>query len=226
MCSRIRKVGLITTFYLTLLPAMSLAEACDYRPSALVGGGTASAVAVTGGAVSSAGVALPAAGFYTLTHATTGLTMLASTGGGASAAGTVGIIGGTGGLIGSAAAFLSAPVTVVVGAVAAVGIGGYEAICYFQDERVTDFDAVYSAVAEVALYANPEMFRLDTPPESKEAARIFIRNGEGEFDVYDVEDLYIVNGVLYNRDWFRNTQIGSLTFVQIAAEAGAAPDGD
>jgi hypothetical protein len=30
---------------------------------------------------------------------------------------------------------------------------------------------------------------------------------------FEVEDLYIVNGVLMNRDWFRNTVIGQIAVV-------------
>lgn len=93
------------------------ADVCDYKPSALVGK-TATAVgsAIAGGGAV-AGGAMQTAGYYTLVHAGSGLTMLGSTAAGASAAGTTGIIAGTAGTIGTIGAILMAPVTIVVGGI-------------------------------------------------------------------------------------------------------------
>ena len=102
------------------------ADLCDYRPSQLVGGAVAATVATAAAGVGSTGAGMTAAGFYTLTHAASGATMLGSVAGGVSAAGTVGIMGGTGGAVGGTAAFLMAPITIIVGTVTAVGIIGYE----------------------------------------------------------------------------------------------------
>lgn len=82
----------------------------------------------TAGAVS--GVALKSAGFYTLPHAVTGSTMLASTLGGASGAGTVGIIGGTAGVIGTTAAVLMSPLFIGAAGTLAVAGGCYGAYQY------------------------------------------------------------------------------------------------
>ena len=61
------------------------AEICDYRPSQLTGDAITGAAVAGGAAVAAAGVGAKAAGIYTLVHASSGLTMLASTAGGASA---------------------------------------------------------------------------------------------------------------------------------------------
>ena len=74
---------------------------CDYRPSKLIGEKTTGVVAGGTGVVAATGMGLKAAGIYTITNATTGATMLGSTTAGASAAGTTGIIAGTGGVLGS-----------------------------------------------------------------------------------------------------------------------------
>ena len=48
-------------------------------PSNLIGGGATGAAATAGAATAAAGIGAKAAGFYTLTHAATGMTMLWST---------------------------------------------------------------------------------------------------------------------------------------------------
>lgn len=100
------------------------AGACDYAPSKLLKGGAAA-----GGATAGTGIGLKALGFYTLEHAGSGAIMLGSTAPGASAAGTVGIIGGSGGFLGSAAAFLMNPVTIAAGVTLGVGALVYEGAC-------------------------------------------------------------------------------------------------
>ena len=137
--------------------------------------------------------------------------MLASAAGGASAAGTVGIMGGTAGLIGGVAAFFMAPVTIAVGAVVGVGVAGYEGLCYFADERITEHDEVLAFMQSIAENANPDMFAV-WKDETNESWMIRVRGPEG-FDLYKVSNLYIVNGVLMHRDWLKNTTIGSLSFI-------------
>lgn len=186
----------------------AFADFCDYRPSQLIGDSGAGAVGTVGAATAVAGTAAKAAGFYTLTHAATGATMLASTAGGASAAGTVGIMGGTAAGVGTVGAFLMAPVTIIVGAVTAVGVAAYEGGCYFTDERVTDYDDVLKIMENMAANADPTVFRLVVVDGEKQ-----IQVGEkGKSDNYWVGDLYIVNGTLMNRDWFKNTTIGKIGF--------------
>ena len=67
--------------------------------------------------------------------------MLGSKLGGASAAGTIGIIKSTGGIIAYTASVLMSPVVIIGGAVIATGIGGFEAYCYFtedSEEEITE----------------------------------------------------------------------------------------
>ena len=116
-----------------LVAAPVSAGVCDYRPSKMIGAAAASTVASSAGATAATGIGMKAAGLYSLVHATTGLTMLGSTAAGSSAAGTVGIIAGSGGLIGSMGATLMSPFVVVPAAVTAVGLGALEGGCYLVD---------------------------------------------------------------------------------------------
>ena len=123
---------------ITLVVAMSLvqsamADVCDYRPSELIGGKTTGTVAGGAGAAAATGVGMKAAGIYTITHATTGATMLGSTAAGASAAGTTGIIAGTCGVLGSIGAALMSPFVIIPAAVVAVSVGAYEGGCYLAE---------------------------------------------------------------------------------------------
>jgi hypothetical protein len=102
---------------------------CDKRPSKLISSAGATATAATGSAVGSAGAAGTALGLYTLPHSVSGLTMLGSTAGGASAAGTVGIMGGTAGAIGSTAAVVLNPIVWGTALAIAVGTVAFEGAC-------------------------------------------------------------------------------------------------
>ena len=203
---------LLTTAISLLTLNSANAEFCDYRPSLLVGGEAAGAVGAGGAAVAATGIGAQVAGFYTLTHAVTGATMLGSAAGGASAAGTVGIMGGTAGLIGTVGAILMAPATIIAGTVAAVGVGVYEGGCYFADERITDYDEVLSVMQSIALKANPNIIRLI---DVEGRMQFQIGDQSVEEENYWVEDLYIVNGVLMNRDWLSNTVIGRVDFMTL-----------
>lgn len=189
------------------------AGACDYRPSQLIGGSGAGVVATTGVGTAAAGLAAKGAGFYTLTHAITGATMLGSTAGGASAAGTVGIMGGTAGLVGTAASALMAPATIIAGAVTAAGIGGYEGVCYFYDERVTEYAEILRILESIAVNADPAYLRLEIDPMNRGSATLILNNGAEGTQRYSVEDLYVVNGVLKHRAWGLNTVIGNVAFI-------------
>lgn len=198
---------------------MANAGACDYRPSQLIGGSGAGVVATTGLGTAAAGIAAKGAGSYTLTHAITGATMLGSTAGGASAAGTVGIMGGTAGLVGTAAGVLMAPATIIAGAVTAVGVGGYEGVCYFYDERVTDYTEVTRILESIAVNADPAYLRLEIDSMNRESAVLVLSDGAEITQRYSVEDLYVVNGVLKHRDWGLNTVIGNVGFIAQSAPA-------
>lgn len=195
-------------------------KVCSFRPSVLLGDSGATAVAGSGAVVAGAGIGAKAAGFYTLTHAATGATMLGSTAGGASAAGTVGIMGGTGAGIGGIVAFVTAPATIIAAAVTAVAVAGYEGACYFADERITEYDEVLAMMQSISENSDPERFTTlyDAPTESW-IIRVLGADG---FEEYNVENLYVVNGTLMHRDWFKNTTIGNLNFIMPTASSAEA----
>lgn len=124
------KLAIAAIVVLSTMSNLAAADICDYRPSNLVGGTTATATGVATGATAAAGVGMKAAGIYTITHATSGAVMLGSTAAGASAAGTAGILAGTAGFLGTVGAVLMSPLVIVPAAVAAVGLGAYEGGCY------------------------------------------------------------------------------------------------
>lgn len=187
------------------------AGACDYTMSRLAAK-TGSAILGTGAV---AGAGMQAAGYYTLVHAGSGLTMLGSTAAGASAAGTVGIIAGTGGVIGTIGAILMAPVTLIIGGIAIIGVGSFEGYCYFQVERITDPYAVREVIENIAL--NDKSVWIVTTVDGPAMA---IR-GTGENDIYLLRNLYIVDGNLKHRDWGPNTNLGAVAF---KAKELAAPE--
>jgi hypothetical protein len=146
------------------------------------------------------------AGFYTLVNAGSGLTMIGSTAAGASAAGTVGIIAGTGGVAGTAASILMAPVTIAVGGIAVVGGGIFEGACYFQVVRVTDpyevrkiIESIASEDATISIVAT----------DDGDAMRLIV---EDETNEYLLRNLYIADGLLKHRDFGPNTTIGPVLF--------------
>ena len=67
--------------------------------------------------------------------------MLGSTAGGASAAGTVGIMGGTAGAIGTTSAVLMAPAFIITGAAIATAVAAYEGSCYLKN-RGQDYKSI------------------------------------------------------------------------------------
>lgn len=186
----------------------AFASLCDYKPSKLAGEMASSAVATVGGGTAAAGAGLKAAGYYTLIHSTSGLTMLGSTAAGASAAGTVGIIAGSAGTGAAIASVLMAPVTVVVGAFTVVAVGGYEGACYFQVERVDDPFRVRGIIENIALN-DPAV----SVAESEDGPVMVLTSEEGR-KAYLLRDLYIADGVLMHRDWLLNTNLGPVAYVR------------
>ncbi len=126
------KLILILTCFISF---SAFSEICDHTPSKRIGAGLTGSVATGAGATVAAGVGMKVAGFYTFTHAVTGATMLGSAAGGVSAAGTVGIMGGTAGAIGTASAVLMSPFVIVPAALVAGGVGIYEGGCYLKEKR-------------------------------------------------------------------------------------------
>jgi hypothetical protein len=187
------------------------AETCDYRPSRILGDAGSTAVIGGGAVVSSATGVATTMGVYTLVNGGSGLTMLGSTMAGASGAGTIGIIAGTGGAIGTAGAIILNPFVWVPAAIVGVGGGGFEAVCAFLvDERITEYEEVLAVMESFATHADPKYFRIVT---NAIPAFISLSDGEGSWTRYDIEDLYIVDGMLKRRDWGPNTNIGRVVLL-------------
>ncbi|KAA9010330.1 hypothetical protein [Histidinibacterium aquaticum] len=188
---------------------------CDYRLSQWISPKAATAAVTAGSAGATVGPATMAiGGLYFFPHATSGTLMLGSTLAGASGAGTIGIIGGSG-FAATALAVLTAPITLLVAAGTSVTVGGLEAGCYFVDERITEEEKVLEILRHVALTANEDYFRLFEVSDEEAAltgtaSRIRIPDESGEYQFFDVADLYIVNGELMHRDWFLNTPLGNI----------------
>lgn len=193
----------------------ALSGVCDYRLSQLAGSATATTVVTAGGGGATVGPATMAlGGLYFFPHATASTVMLGSTLAGASGAGTVGIIGGSG-FAATALGVLTAPITLLLAGGTAITVGGLEAGCFFVDERITEEEQVLGILREVSPTANEEYFKLfevsgKDSSELGTVSRVRIPNEEGEYQFYKVSNLYIVNGELMHRDWFFNTSLGNI----------------
>lgn len=193
----------------------SFSGVCDYRLSQLISPEAATAVVTASSAGATVGHATMAlGGLYFFPHATTGTLMLGSTLAGASGAGTVGIIGGSG-FAASVLAVLTAPITLAVAAGTTVTVGALEAGCYFVDERITKEEEVRAILAQVALTANEDYFKFfevsdEEAAETGTVSRVRVPDDNGKFQFYELENLYIVNGKLMHRDWFFDTSLGNI----------------
>lgn len=196
---RITAILAATTF---VFATHANADACDYTVSRLAG---KTAAAIAGGSAV-AGASMQAAGYYTLVHAGSGLTMLGSTAAGASAAGTVGIISGTSGVLGTIGGILMAPVTLVIGGIAIIGVGSFEGYCYFQVERITDPYQVREVIESIALN-DKAVSIVQTEEGAAMALRVL-----SETKTYLLRNLYIADGQLKYRDWGPNTNLGPVAF--------------
>jgi len=182
------------------------AEMCDYTPSSLAGKTAATIGTAFAGGSAAVGAGMQAAGYYTLVHAGSGLTMLGSTAVGSSAAGTVGIIAGTGGAIGTVGSILMAPVTIVVGAITIIGVGAFEGTCYFQVERIKDPYEVRRIIESVASQDDAVSI---VSTEDGDAMRLKVL---AETKTYLLRNLYIADGQLKHRDLGPNTNLGPILF--------------
>ena len=188
----------------------SFAEVCDYRPSELIGVAGTTAIAAGGTSVATIGVAGSATGFYTLTHAVTGATMLGSTLGGASAAGTVGIMGGTAGAIGTTAAILLAPVTVITAATLTGGILGFEGVCYYVvDDSVTGEVEILTILEKLKNQSLPGTIKLNETSKGWMIGLTHEPIGSARHDpqwsYYNLKNLYVHKKHLMSSDWGRDT---------------------
>jgi hypothetical protein len=185
-----------------LLASPSAARVCDYRPTELLRNGT-----VTGAVGTAVNVATTVDGIFTLTSTVTGASLMGS-----------GAAGGTLAQITAAATgALAAPGAAVAGAVAAVGLGAYEGLCLFGDERITDYDAVLGVMEAIAVSADPAFFRVEPGPRGKDEAVVILGDGTGAETGYPVRRLYISNGVLMHRNWGVNTALGNVGFATSVA---------
>ncbi|SMP21357.1 hypothetical protein SAMN06265373_10421 [Shimia sagamensis] len=216
----IRSLNLSTVLSLVWVTS-AFSGVCDYRLSQLASPTAATAVVAAGGTGASVGPATMAlGGLYFFPHAAGGSVMLGSTLAGASGAGTVGIIGGSG-FAASVLAVLTAPITLFVAAGTAVTVGGVEAGCYFVDERITEEEEVVAILRQAALTSNEDYFKLfdvsgAEAAETGVASRVRIPDEDGTYQFYEVENLYIVNGELLHRDWFFNTSLGNIAAALVA----------
>ncbi|MGJ8602916.1 MAG: hypothetical protein ACSHXH_02240 [Marivita sp.] len=195
------------------------ADVCDFRPSILAGkaGDAAKNTARAVASVATEGVR--AVGAYTLENPVSGVSMIGSAVSSATAAGSS-VAAGSSGVMTTATAIATAPVTIAVAGLTAVALGSYEGVCHFRAERITDYDEILYIVSNLSANSDPTMFALIpagshyVTPKGRDAIartdKVHVASaGVGPF-LFDVENLYIVNGVLMNRDLGRNTVIGNV----------------
>jgi len=213
-------LSMIKTLSLSAVLSVSLgtslfAGICDYRLSQLASPATATTAVTVGGAGATVGpTAMALGGLYFFPHAASGTVMLGSTLAGASGAGTIGIIGGSG-FAASVLAVLTAPITLVIAGGTAVTVGGLEAGCFFVDERITQEEDVLAILRQVALNSNEDFFKLFDvsvveAAETGAVSRIRVPSEDGEYQFYEVAKLYIVNGELKHRNRFFNKSLGNI----------------
>ncbi|WP_298433736.1 hypothetical protein [uncultured Jannaschia sp.] len=183
------------------------AAACDYKPSRL---GAIAAGAIAGGAAAGVEAARTTASYYTLVHEGSGLTMIGAATAGASTA--AGIVAGAGGTLGTIGSILMAPATLVVGGTALVGGSAYEAVCFFQVERITDPADVRGILESVA--ANDPTAAIVATGDG-DALRLETEDGPRD---YLLDRLYIADGELLHRDRLRNTNLGPIFLSTGASE--------
>lgn len=217
-------------FLATLLLAAPLpvqADLCDFRPSVLAGKAGQAAKSTAGAVASAATETVRAVGVYTLENPVSGASMISSGISGVAAAGSS-VAAGAGGAMTGATAVVTAPVTIAVAGLTAVALGSYEGVCYLREDRITDYDEILYIVTNLSANSDPTMFRLI--PEGSEYVTLNGRNaiarsdkvriaatGVGPF-LFDVENLYIADGVLMHRDLGRNTVIGAVGLQVVAAD--------
>ena len=81
---------------------------------------------------------------------------------------------------------------------------------FLVDERITEYEEVLAVLESFSAHADPEYFRIVT---NAIPAFISLSDGEGSWTRYDIEDLYIADGMLKNRDWGPNTKIGRVVLL-------------
>ncbi len=222
------------TAVFVLAASSAAADVCDFRPSIMAGKAGAAAKNTASDVASGVTNGVKAIGAYTLRNPVSGISMMSSGVGTATAAGTsIGTAASS--ALGTAATVATAPVTLSIAGATAVALGGFEGVCHFRKERITDYDEILYIVTNLAANSDPTMFKVI--PEGAEyytlkgnpalAGKTMVRvagPGYGP-DLYDVDKLYVVDGVLKHRDALRDTVIGdvALQVVEVQDEAETAP---
>ncbi|WP_435137509.1 hypothetical protein [Pseudopelagicola sp. nBUS_19] len=107
---------------------------------------------------------------------------------------------------GATVAILLEPVTIAAAAVTAVGVGAFEGVCYFQVERVTDVEAVHVILKDAASRDDTiELKRFN------DGDGLVLKKSTGDAN-YLLKNLYIADGILMHRDWWLNTNLGTVFF--------------
>ena len=146
---------------------------------------------------------------YLMINPRTGETSVGATGGG-QAAPDSGLLVRTARLFGAAVAMVGADSPLLGISSTAVGVG-LEAVCRLQDERITDYDAVLDVLRAVDANMPPDLFALIEPGQERHDAFIRLSRNDGyDMSEYPVDDLYIVNGRLYLRNWGINGIVGDI----------------
>lgn len=208
-------------------PMSVQADLCDFRPSLLASKAGQAAKATAGAVASVANEGVRAVGVYTLKNPVSGISMI-STGVSSAAAAGSSVAAGAGGALTTAGAIATAPVTIAVAGLTAVALGSYEGVCYFRQERITDYDEILYIVSNLSANSDPTMFRLI--PEGTDYVTLKGRNaiasddkvriaatGVGPF-IFDVKNLYITDGVLMHRDAGRSTVIGNVALQVVGVQ--------
>ncbi|MCB1388054.1 MAG: hypothetical protein KDK12_02705 [Rhodobacteraceae bacterium] len=193
------------TLVLALTATAARADLCDYRLSQMVERRGSPAIEAARAANAAPGDQGPV--LYLMVNPRTGQTSLGATG-----AGTPddGFLTRTARLLGSAVAIVSSNSAIATAGGAVAG-AGLEAVCFFRDERITDYDEVLAVLRVVDESMPPDLFALIEPGESRRDAVVRLSRNDGyDMAEYAVDDLYIVNGQLRHRDWGLNDVVGDI----------------
>lgn len=178
------------------------AQVCDYRPSQLLRSDTAGSVLSSARGAAS-GLVARVDGAFVLTNVFTGGSVLGSNAG----AGALGQIGS------AAVGVATSPGAAMAGTVAALGAGTYEGVCFFRDERITDYDEVLEVMQSVAAFADPAHFRVEEHPSVRNGAVAVFGDGTGAAAEFAVRRLRIVNGTLLHSEWGLDTELGYVGYL-------------
>ena len=182
-----KSIFLCAVAFATVAATAADAKFCDYRLSELVSAGTAVAIGKSV-AVAGADVAKKAAGFYLITHSTSGAMMLGST------VAAVAALGAT--VVEGRCYFKDETIK-----------DFYEVLALLAEVGKSMESSSFQ------LYVPPQADLSDSEYQivKKDASFIKVINEKGAFDRYALRDLYVVNGELRHRDWGPNTRIGFVT---------------